>query len=455
MKILLISPSTEKSIPLNLGYVGSFLSNFYDTKILNLGLYQNYKKFLHEIKKFDPDIVGISCVTPTFEEGLKIAKFCKELNPNVKIVFGGIHPSVMPLETLQNENVDFVIRGEGEYSMLSLVKNLERGKISSIRGVCGKYNGKLFVNERSPFIENLDAIPIPHTILELEKYKISKCPKEPPYNSAYVLSSRGCPFNCIYCSLPIIMGHKCRYHSIKRVIEELNYLRNEKGIRSIRFVDANFNIHKKRVIKLCKEMIKEKLDINWVCNAHVNFADKEVLTWMKRAGCVLINYGIESASQKILNNARKNIKIDQIIATLKLTKKIGIGCVGYFMFGLPGESKDTAMLTIQFAKSFEFKHVYFSLAIPFPGTKLYEWAKRNNYLISEKWSDYITNVPLIRTPLLGEQDLKNILTRAYLEFYFPRHLKKLFSQLRGVKDLIKMFSVPQKILKQNFLKNCI
>lgn len=416
MKILLIDPPFYRFIgyynryfPLGLAYLAAVLRKdghevlIYDadcnvnpTKMDFSRLEEDYPFYLQSLKdennailkevretirNFSPDVIGITVWTTFAASAFKIASICKEWNRDVPVVMGGPHVSIKYDEVMKIcPDVDFMVRGEGEESFVELARALVRSKeygagsdepsaisheLSTIKGISYRWNGKIVRNPEREFIQDLDSIPFPARDLLLNKDS---------YNSedmGLLMTSRGCPYNCSFCATSI-WQRKTRYRSIDNVIEEIKLIINKYGTRQFTFKDDSFTVNKKRVLQLCDRLIKEKIKINWDCNTRVNLVDEELLRKMKKAGCNSIKVGIETGSERILKLMNKNITLKQCRQAAKLFRKVSIHWTGYFMMGLPSETKEDVYQTLKFMRELKPDYASFSVYEPFPGTHLFE-----------------------------------------------------------------------------------
>ena len=395
------------------------------------------------VEKVDgADIIGITAMTPIINSAIQIAKGIKQNNQDSTIILGGPHATILPEDILNNvPEIDIIVRGEGEETIVELCTALENN--NSIENICGisyRNEGTIENTPSRPQIMDLDSLPfLAYHLLPLGKYKL-----HPPHGREYpfmaMLTSRGCPYNCIFCSKSVF-GSTYRGQSPERIVDEIVYLKERFGIKEIAFYDDVLTLKQKRVMQLVKEFGERNLDIPWTCEARVNLVTEELLRAMKKAGCYMIAYGIESGNQMILNNLRKNITIEQIKSAIEATRKAGIQSVGYFMLGSPGETPETIRQTIDFAKSLPLDFAQFAITIPFPGTDLY-----NLYLDSgnknTKWDDFIyaslksSSAPVFETESLSKEDLREWNSKAYKEFYFRlSYIWKRFIGMRSIGDL--------------------
>lgn len=333
------------------------------------------KEIRETIRSFNPDVIGISVWTTFAASAFKIASLCKEWNRDVPVIMGGPHISIKYDEVMNIcPDVDFLIRGEGEGPLSEFVKAFEKNKgvtplsnpeILSINGLSYKKDGKIIHNPSGAFANDLDKIPFPARDLLLNKGA---------YNSedmGLFMTSRGCPYNCSYCATSI-WERKTRYRSIDNVIREIRFVIKKYCTKQFTFMDDSFTVNRKRVVEFCEILIKEGFGISWNCNTRVNLVDEEMLRLMKKAGCTGIKVGIETGSERVLKLMNKNIALEQCRQVAKLFKKVGIHWTGYFMMGLPSETRDDVYQTLKFMKELNPDYASLSVYEPFPGTDLFE-----------------------------------------------------------------------------------
>ncbi len=448
-KIMLISPTKGlaackperpkfQSHPLGLLYIASILDiNNYKVDIFDA---YSFGKSLAEIRKkiliFSPDVLGISAMTIQANDAYLIAKTAKAINPKIITVMGGPHATALPEEAINTGWIDIVVIGEGEFSMLEICDKIEKkhNNFESIKGIVYKNGNKVVKTPNREKFEALDEIPFPayHLLPLMEDYN------PPPHwgkkgKFASVITSRGCPYGCIFCSVTKAWGRKYRVRSSDNVLDELEILYKKYNVKYVSFRDSIFTLRKKRVIEICKGLIERKLNIKWNCNGRVNEVDEEMLLWMKRAGCTAIQYGIESGNEEILSRF-KRLKKDTIKKAIDMTNKIGIEAHGYFMFGLPGETKATMRETINFAKSLNLYSAGFTSVTPFPGSELWEYCIDNNLILSTDWSKYdLKGLPVSRHLNLKPEEILRAQKTAFREFYIRP--KIIYKHLRNIKNL--------------------
>jgi anaerobic magnesium-protoporphyrin IX monomethyl ester cyclase len=446
MRILLIKPhhrevykdfkdvATEYP-PLGLAYIAAVLeqNGYKEIRIIDMPVEgiteERLKAILTEMK---PDIIGVTATTPTITYSRKVSQLCKETLPDSILVMGGPHSTAVPEDVLTDKNVDIVVRGEGEYTMLELVQTVEKkGSLKNVLGISYKEKGKIINNPQRPLIENLDELPFPaRHLLPIDKYYYVDVRKKP---MTTIFTSRGCPGLCIYCSARQTFGKAFRTRSPKNIVDEIELLVKTYGIRELHILDDTFTLHRQRAMDICDEIIRRKLDIIWCCpnGVRVNTVDDELLRKMKQSGCYSLAFGFESGSQKVLNAVMKGITLDQSRNAIKLAKKAGIETWGFFMMGLPEDTEETIRQTIDFAKELDPDIAKFHITVPFPGTELYQKWEREGIIKSSDWDRYgIHASDIVSFPGIPAERLKELHKTAYREFYMrPRYMLRYLKRL--------------------------
>lgn len=379
MKILLVNPPFNRLkgikdiyFPLGLGYLaGSLEKEGFDVSIYNAevgegDIWNEYKQVLKDI---NPDIVAISSSSAKFHNAVEIARLFKEFNKKGKIILGGPHATICPKE-VANELIDFVVKGEGEKTIVELCQAIKDNKdYSHIKGL----------EEKRELIENLDELPFPSRskLLFKERY--------PKRIFGAIITLRGCPFNCGFCAAKCMWTQKVRFRSIENVILEIKQVIKEFKTKEFFFWDDSFTLNKQRTIELCKRL--KPLGIFWGCCTKVTLLDEELVRAMKKAGCASIELGVESGSQRIIDYIKKGITLEEVNRATTLLDKYHISYTLMLMAGFPSETKEDIEKTVEFIKNCKKGFICFSVFTPYPGTELYEEAKKLN-LISDKidWS---------------------------------------------------------------------
>jgi len=363
--------------PLGLAYVAAALekSGFQVEILDNYLLKKPIDDVKLEIKRLEPEIVGITCGSLTYRQCVETAKTVKEVLPSCKVVVGGPHPSYMPDSMLQHSEIDYVVLGEGERAIVELATHITRGEddraISTIPGIAYRHGEKM-IKTAPRFISNLDQIPYPaRHLLPMHLYdRTIEFLSVRPVDTMNVI--RGCPFNCAFCETKRLWGQKCRAFSPLRVVEEIGHLVNEYGSKGIYFVGDNFTIRKKRTVEICELIKKDRLDIEWVCDTRVDLISRELLKKMKDAGCRTLWFGVESGSPPILRKLNRGITLEQTVHAFKLCREEGIQIACSFMLGIPGETAKDMKATFKFAKKLDPDWCQFNIFIAYPVSSLYE-----------------------------------------------------------------------------------
>lgn len=416
----------------------------------------NYLNKLRSVVKSEcPDIVGFSAFTPFAGRVMESASVVKEVDPNILVVVGGPHATVLAEKTLTKcPYVDVAVCGEGEATVEEIV---EGRRFDEIRGIVYRDDaGKIRKNLPRPFIKELDLLPYPayHSLPNFPRgYK-----PHPPRGAfggvwTSIMRSRGCPFNCTYCSRAASFGRVYRCNSSNYVVGLLKYLNNQFGISEVTFYDDVFTLNRNLTMKLLKDMLPQNLGfrLDWDCETRVDLVDPELLLAMKKAGCRIIAYGIEHGLW--INEIKGGrATIEQAERAVRWTHEAGIQTIGYFMIGLPNEKPETIIKTIELAKKLDVTWAQFSIMVPIPGSELYRQMVHITPGLDEEWDKLVyenlgkMDVPLLATKELSEDDLIYWRRRAYREFYLRGNyiLSRLLS-IQSLKDLsmnidgLKMF----------------
>lgn len=468
MKILLINPPIENIIesdmpkelesgmdflpPLGLMYIASYtLKNTkHQVEILDCPLEKiNYSNLDERIKNSNPDIVGITAMTFTLIDVIKVAKIVKQTNPKIKIVLGGPHVNIYPEETLNNNEIDFIVLGEGELPFVDLIEHINNPEeLKEIKGLVFKNSGKIFNTGRREFIMNLDELPFPARELTQYKKYFSVIAKKNPTTTMF--TSRGCPYNCLFCDRPHL-GKIFRARSADNVLNELENI-IKLGIKEVFIYDDTFTIDRQRVVDICNKIIEKNIKINWDIRARVNTVDEGLLKLMKKAGCERIHYGVEAGTKKILQVLRKGITIPMVKEAFKLTKKNGIECAAYFMIGSPTETADDIRQTIKLARDLSPDYVHFTVLTPFPATDLYFKGLAEGIIKNDYWREFSKNPnPNFKPPCWEEKftrdELFKILINAYQSYYLnPKYILKRIKELRSLDNIKNNFKAGIRLL---------
>lgn len=479
MRVLLINPpfsyySRHLLIgePLSLLYLASFLRKYGHKvgvldavagNIIRRGEGWHYGLLDHElierIKEFRPDLVGITCpFSLRINSTLNVARLVKRIDKKIITVVGGIHPTIFPLETTSHEEIDYVIVGEGEESFLSLVRHISSANFSkhiSVDGCAYKDGKETKLNPKKNFIEDLDMIPFPARELIAMEFYIQK--QSILYGlgkrrSTSIITSRSCPNRCTFCSMFLSHGTKWRGRSVQNVFEEIKLLIERYRIEEIFFMDDNLTFDKRRMMELCEMILRKGLKFRWNTPNGVaaQSLDRELLTIMKKAGCVNICIGIEAGNETVRNKIiRKGLSEETIRKTLSICSKAGLPVVGLFILGIPGESESTFKDTIRMVKELPFSMIATSFFTPFPGTKLYDVCVNQGYIDKDYWKNMESfNQPVIETFDFDKNTLRKWEKKIYYEFLKSHFWSLVFSTITLRNDFFKWQQIRRFLIEK-------
>jgi len=374
--------------PLTLAILASIAKKYGEVRMIDCNVEGlSLDETLHEVVNFQPDIVVVNAGFPSIDSDAMFAQLVKEACGDVTTVgFGVFFTLLEETSLLDTDGYDVAIFGEPEETFDEFLDNYQKkGKVITIRGLMWQEGNQVKKGDPRPFIQNLDNIPIAsRDLLRNERYKL-------PHNGhcfTIVNVARGCPYSCSFCIGNIYYGKKYRHHSVDYVIDEIEVCIKQHGIRDFLFWEEIFTLNKAFVMELCDEIMRKGLDISWASTTRADLLDERILRKMKQAGCELLGLGIESCSQEILDKSQKDETVDQIKKAVELCKKTGMPTMGHFIFGLPGETEETAQETIKYIGKLGLDYIQCYCAVPYPKTPLGEMAKDKGWLVAESWSDY-------------------------------------------------------------------
>ena len=425
-KILLIEPPFYRlhknsysldRIPFGLAYLaGSILENTsWDVKVYNTDFipsikrkkisflagegFDNYVKNLNDlsgkvwsevkeiIKEYKPDVVGVSVKSATYISAQNVAKIVKELDSNIKIIFGGPHPTMAKDEIFKNPYVDFTVLGEGEITIAELLKSIQIESVpNDVKGIMFRHNGGIIKTQARKYIKNLDSLSYPHHIAKKVLHDYEKYPTN---SFKYIFASRGCPYNCHFCASKEIWTRSVRFRTVENVIDEIKGIRNN-GIKRLHFDDDTFGVNKKYIKELCSEIKNEVPDIKWSCEIRADLIDDEIVLAMKQAGCETIQVGFESGNDELLRLMGKGLKVNEILTACKTIKKHKIELQTFFLVGYPYETEEMLKDTVKMMKKSKSDKILYSIFTPYPHTELYDFCKSKG-LIKENFDPTLYN----------------------------------------------------------------
>ncbi len=469
MKILLINPPTFNMItsalpgvieeergvnpPLGILYIAGYLRKFTDHEVEMFDTQlekSSYEKIEERIKKSNPDAVGITAMTFTIIDVIKICKIIKNFNPNIKVILGGPHINIYPNETMEIPEVDFLVMGEGEMVIKDLVNNInDQEKLHQITGLVFRDDGQIVKTGVRELLQDLDILPFPAR--EITQYKKYSSVLATHKIVTTMFTSRGCPYKCSFCDRPHL-GKRFRARTAANVVDEMELCQNM-GIGEILIYDDTFTIDRRRVVAVCEEYLKRGLKINWDIRARVNTVDTELLKLMKKSGCTRIHYGVEAGTEKILKVLKKGINRKMVKKAFKLTNKEGIESLAYFMIGSPTETVDDIKETIKFAKKIKPNFVHATVLMPFPATDIYYQGLESKVIKSDHWREFAKNPtadfkPHLWTENFDEKELFQLLRLFYHKFYLrPSFIVKKLAELKSWDEFVRKFKAGMSIIK--------
>ncbi|MBI2996311.1 MAG: cobalamin B12-binding domain-containing protein [Candidatus Melainabacteria bacterium] len=449
--------------PLGIMYIASFMeSKGFHADILDC-LVERYK--ISDLKEYlsknKYDLIGITCMTNSALDAYESVKVAREVCPSALIVMGGVHPTALPEQTLkETPETDLIIIGEGEQTFVDLATCLKEDKdYHSISGIAywSKEENKVkYTTPRTP-IPDLNSLPFPaYDKVPMKKYipHVTQYIDLPNYP---VVLQRGCPYQCTYCDHGAVLGRKIRSLSVERAIENIKYLVKNYGAKGIYFLDSVFTVRRDYIMKLLPEI--EKLKISFACNARADQLDLELLTAMKKAGCWMIQIGIESGNIKSLELIKKAsyssafkpdpndpngrpYLLNKYEQEIRNCQKLGIQVMASYILGLPGETVEDVETTIRFAKRLATETALFFLPVPYPGSHLLTQAKEDGGLKENmSWKDYSAvdySNPVYINPRIGKEKMQELLKRAFDEYYKqPIVIYRNLKAIKSLKDIAK------------------
>ncbi|TAN60334.1 B12-binding domain-containing radical SAM protein [bacterium] len=439
-----------RSVPIGVGLITGFLrKNGISVKILDQELLDIDENAMRDALKgcSSPKIVGISVMTANAASGYKLAEIVKSVDKEATVVFGGIHATVMPDEVLQDKNVDYVVKGEAEYTFLELIKQIKSGTIDvdRLESVGFMDNGKPVYTRMASKMVDVNEVPMfPYDMFDPARY-----------NLGFILTSRGCPFDCIFCSQRVITKRRYRFISSERVIEELDYLINTLKQPNITFFDDYFTGNKERVFELC-EMIQQRgfhKKASFGVQTRGDSINKELMKAMRAANFNSLMFGVETASESLMKLINKSETLQENVDSIKLAKEMGFSVEATFIFGFPTETFDDRFKALELALKIGVDRARFNNATPYPGTAMYEMVK-SEIKKEPMWANFssagaVTKGVFNKEPLpyvppgCTQRELEGTILLANLLFYLNiTNLKNLFNPKQSGSG--KWFEVSKK-----------
>ncbi len=371
-----------------------------------------------ELAEFEPHIAGLSSITPTWHEMKRLAALVKEGRPETTVVCGGLHATLFTEETLSDGCVDFVIRGEADHALNEMLAGCAPEKVA---GMAYMKDGAVEYAETRPLLEDLDKLPYPAwELFEIERYGMSHL-TERRRPSAYIETSRGCPFGCIYCD-KTIFGRRFRAKTPERVVAEIEVLTGKHGFRELHVIDDGFSTDLDRAKEICRLIVERRIDItfNLFNGVRGDRLDEELCALLKRAGCYQVAFGVESGNEAVLDGVSKGLTKEHIRRAVAMCGKHGLETFGFFMIALPQDTEETIDDTIRFAVDLNMTITKYDIAVPLPGTPMFEMLDARGLIKTRDWSRYIfhrTDTPLFEHPNLTWEQINRLYYLAYRRTY--------------------------------------
>ena len=453
MKILLACPNdspqaasfSEKgglSMPLGLAYMGAYVADLpgielagFDNNLLKL-LPSEYRNL---IKQEAPDLVAISVMTATVNTAWEMARIFKEEVPNAIVVVGGVHCSALPEDTLKEGAIDFGIVGEGEEPFRELIAALQKKQDpTGIRNLVYRKQGKVVVNPKRPPIKEIDQIPFPRRdLFDNACYNLNVNRRATQAKNTTILTSRGCPYACTFCS-KAVYERGFNQRSPQNVIAELEMLAKE-NYGEVLIVDDTFTVNKAWVLEFCRLFTKAGLTIKWNCHARVNTIDEELVLAMKKANCTGMAFGIESGNPEILKKINKQINLDQARAAVGLCRKYKISTLCSYIFGHPGDTKESVRDTLRVALELDSDYANFCVLVPMPGSQIFNELQEKGLVKEDNWDHYLGHAKEVLDSSICEltsAELQAVQKRAFRCFYFrPKYIWRRLSKINSLGEL--------------------
>ena len=416
MNITLIQPFTDNlEPPLSLAFlVGPLKQAGHKVRIIDLQIPEVRREWKNVFDSEQVDLVGITTMTPQVKQAHEIAKKVKEMLPDIPVVVGGAHPTLLPEQTLNEfESFDIIVVGEGEETILELVSRLEARKaISDVRGIAYRKNGKVIITPARPRILDLDMLPNPHEYYNFDFYLNNNSFRFTD-NSVSMIVSRGCPYNCRFCATKNFWTRKYISKSTDGIMKEIRHVLG-RGAEGIVFRDSTFNINKRWLHELCEKIRQEKLRFKWAVNARVNLVEYELFRHMKKAGLDTVHFGVESGSQKILDFYGKGITLEQTERAFEICRKLKIHTGAYFMLGALPETREDIEATYEFVKKLRPTFSLVFIFMPLPGSELYQHYIDQGYRFD--YNDIRSNKAVFSSAGLTLEELEAKRDQWYREF---------------------------------------
>lgn len=449
MKISLINVQVSEGNnivpPLGILYIAAVLEQMgHELQVFDID--PDISPCIDEIESFAPHIVGLSCYTNTYPKALRLTRQLKAMLPDSIFVCGGVHATARPVETLRELEVDYLVYAEGERTIAQLVKLIEAGSKEGFDEIKGLYyweDGEIRFTGPPDLIQDLDSIPFPSRhLLNFEPYLVP-----PGMIRGYamervttIFTSRGCPYPCVYCASSIVQGKKIRRRSAANVVAELESMVADYGTRGFYICDDLVTGDRDWMMDFSRQLAEKKLGLRWACQARVDRVDEEMLVLMKKAGCIQLDFGVESGSDKTLKTMKKATKVDAALNAFRLTRKLKLRSCATFILGFPGETEVDMEDSFLLAKDIRANYTVFYFLTPYPGTPIYNMAMENNWIdprlvAAEQFTHRQASLPVMaieHTPEKLVAVRRRFQNHFFFRNYFCWHNMKFYLSLLSV-----------------------
>jgi radical SAM superfamily enzyme YgiQ (UPF0313 family) len=406
--------------PLTLAILATIAREYGEVDLFDCNVEDDYDvaKTVQRVQVFNPEVVVVNTSFPSIEGDEGCAEAIKNASPSVLIVGFGVFFTLLDERALQAcPAFDVGISGEPEITFKDILEKVaNQDVVATLPGLMWREGKAIVCGKRRPFIENLDKLPFAaRDLLRNNRYIL-------PHNGhpfTLINVARGCPYPCTYCISPVYYGKKVRRHSHEYILDEMEYCKKEHKIFDFLFWEEIFTLDRDFGIGLCEAIGRKGWNVSWATTTRADCVDKEILITMKKNGCSLLGLGIETTHQHILDNANKNESVDDIRRAVELCKEVGLKTMGHFIFGLPGETPETAHETIMSAREFGLDYMQCYAAVPYPKTSLGEMAREKGWITSEKWADYdFGGRSILDTGTISPEEVDRARTNMFRKFYF-------------------------------------
>lgn len=471
--VLLVNPKEtgaffEAMPPLGLAYIAANLEKrAYSVKIVDFEVEE--KGLSYWLNKWQPKYVGISGTTHTRFESFRLASETKRFNPEIVVIYGGVHATFTASDTLIHiKDIDYIVRGEGEEILPELIDALNGKKnVDTVKGISYRTGEGIKENPAAPRVEPLDGLPRPaYHLLDMKKYSLNM--EFVHKKGISLITSRGCLARCSFCSASRMFNHRVTVHSASRILDEIDFLFDNYGFEGVKIFDSTLTMLRSHIEGLCDEILRRKRSFPWECEIRVGTVDRPLLEKMKEAGCYYVNFGVESASQKVLNLMRKGITVEKAEELLNFCSEVGLKTKVFFSFGHIGENMGDVRKTFHFIDRYRDKITTLASGAGvriYPGTYLEEYARKNGLLPEDfSWSMQFADkrarrilqsefVPLLIQPQLGFHELEGIALEIYRRrFSGWKGIRRGLSKIHDREKWGKLFQLLKIKLGRIFVK---